>query len=167
MTHVQYKNTFADVLWFSLYTYMHSPVLLLLYSALAGLIGFSSYTSVPASASFAARVFTMLFMFAFIFSLVFGAIALFVVASLISKANRTILTQHTISVAETGLTEETEFNRTEQKWAGIPRLVRTRRHIFAYVSQYAAHVIPRRAFEDTAAWDAFYCELQSNVQRNV
>lgn len=167
MTHIRYKNTFADVLWFSLYTYTHSPVLLLLYSALAGLVCFSAYTSVPASASFAARIFTTLFMFAFIFSFVFVATALFVVASLISKANRTILTQHNISVGEAGLIEETEFNRTEQKWTGIPRLVRTRRHIFAYVSQYAAHVIPRRAFKDTAAWDAFYFELQSNVQRNL
>ena len=167
MTQIRYKNTFADILWFSAYTYTHSPVLLLLYSALAGLVCFSAYTSVPASASFAARICTMLFMFAFIFSLVLGATALLVVASLISRANRTILTQHTISIGETGLTEETEFNRTEQKWTGIPRLVRTRRHIFAYVSQYAAHVIPRRACENTAAWDAFYFELQSNVQRNV
>jgi hypothetical protein len=167
MVNVQYKNTFADVLWFSAYTYSHSPVMLALYSIIFGVACFLAYASVPDSETLAVRILTAAVMVTIILSLYFLVFGVFIVLSLISKANKTILTQHTITLAETGLIEETEFSRTEQKWIGIPRLVRTRRHIFAYVSQYAAHVIPRRAFHDVASWNSFYEELQSRVQRSV
>ena len=164
MVQVQYKNTFADVLWLSAYTYSHSPVTLGVYSILLGFACFSVYTSVPDSTPLTARILTTAVIVAVFFAFVLLGTAGLVVLSLISKANRTILTQHTITLAETGLIEETEFNRTEQKWNGIPRLVRTRRHIFAYVAQHAAHVIPRRAFSDADSWDSFYKELQTRVQ---
>lgn len=167
MTHVRYKNTFGDVLWFSAYTYSHSPVLLVLYAGFTALVCFSTYNSLPASESLWARVLITVVMSLVILLILFLVIGVVLVLSLISRANRTILTHHTITLGDTGLTEETDFNRTEQKWAGIPRLVRTRRHIFAYVSQYGAHVIPRRAFDDAGAWNSFYEELRSRIHPNA
>lgn len=167
MTSVQYTNTFADMLWFSAYTYSRSTLMLVLYSMLFGFACFSAYTSVSASESLGIRLFmsaVLVLIFMVVFFTFFGVV---IVLSLISKANKTTLTEHTITLTDTGLVEETEFNRTEQKWIGIPRLARTHRHIFAYTSQYAAHVIPRRAFDDAASWDAFYEELQSRVQSSA
>ncbi|EDY15941.1 hypothetical protein CfE428DRAFT_6552 [Chthoniobacter flavus Ellin428] len=167
MASIQYTNTFADILSFSAYTYSRSPVMLALYSLLFGFACISSYTAVPASAALGIRLLTtaiMVLLFMLAFFIFFSVIVLL---SLISKANKTFLTQHTITLADTGLIEETEFNRTEQRWPGIPRLVRTRRYIYAYISQYAAHVIPRRAFSDAASWESFYEELQSRVRRNA
>ena len=155
------------MVWFSAYTYSRSPVMLTLYAILFGMACFSAYTSVPASAPLVARLLAIALMATVILSIFFVVSGVLIVLGLISKSNKTILTQHMITLTETGLIEETEFNRSEQKWSGIPRLVRMRRHILVYVSQYAAHVIPRRAFSDAAAWESFYEELQSRVRRSA
>ena len=167
MANVQYKNTLTDVLWFSAYTYSRSPVILALYSIVFAFACFSAYTSVPASTPLVARILTTAIVVAVFLVIFLFVLGVFLALSVLSKANKTILTQHSITLAETGLIEETEFNRSEHKWTGIPRLGRTRRYIFAYISQYAAHVIPRRAFSDAATWESFYEELQSRVQRSV
>ena len=163
MTNIRYKNTFTDMLWFSAYTYSRSPVILIAFGGPAILVFYSSFTSMPASTGVGIRILAAITACVMILSVLLAAVALLVVLSLISKANRTILTQHSITLTELALIEETEFNRTEQKWTGVPRLGRTRRHIFVYVSQNAAHVIPRRAFADANAWNAFYEELRSRV----
>jgi hypothetical protein len=85
-----------------------------------------------------------------------GLMAISVVLSMISSKNKTVLTDHTLVLADEGFVEETPYNRTEGKWRGVQKLARTRRHIFIYIAPYMAHVVPRRAFQDDAEWNAFY-----------
>jgi hypothetical protein len=162
---IRYKNTFADVLWFAAYTYTYSPVLLCIYALIGVCSLYLATVSVPAEAQLPARIFAVTVLFLLILGIFFTVFAVITVLSLVSKANRTILTDHSITIRDDVLVEESPFSRTEQKWTGIPRLVRTRRHIFAYISQYAAHVIPRRAFPDAQEFDRFYAELNSHVQK--
>ena len=166
IVNVQYKNTLADVLWLQAYTFYRSPVMIAIYAGFCGFACFDTFTFTPASAPLGARILATAVVVSVCSMAFFLLCGLFTALLLISKSNKTIFTQHTITITENCLIAETEFNRTEQKWTGIPRLARTRRHIFAYGSQYAAHVIPRRAFADAAAWDSFYHELQSRVQRS-
>ena len=85
-----------------------------------------------------------------------GFVAVTVVLSMVSRRNKTLLTEHTITLADGSFVEETAYNKTDQKWSGVQKLARTRRHVFIYVAQYAAHVVPRRAFRDDTEWDLFY-----------
>jgi hypothetical protein len=71
-----------------------------------------------------------------------------------SRRNKTLLPEHTITLADASFTEETAYNKTDHKWSGVQKLARTRRHIFIYVAQHAAHVVPRRAFRDDAEWES-------------
>jgi hypothetical protein len=38
----------------------------------------------------------------------------------------------------------------------VQKLARTKKHIFIYLAQDSAVVIPRRAFESATQWEAFY-----------
>ena len=75
---------------------------------------------------------------------------------MVSRRNKTLLTEHTITLAEGYFIEETAYGKTDHKWSAVQKLARTRRHTFIYIAQYAAHVLPRRAFRDDTEWEAFY-----------
>src|SRR5262245_43297082 len=79
-----------------------------------------------------------------------------VVLSMVSRKNKTLFAEHTITLGEDSFTEETPYKKTEQKWAIVQKLARTKSYIFIYVAQHEAHIVPRRAFRDDAEWDAFY-----------
>jgi YcxB-like protein len=89
--------------------------------------------------------------------------AVIIPLSFISSKNRTFLTEHTFTLTEDGFIEETVFNRTENRWAAALKVVRTRNYIFLFVSQNAAHAIPRWAFVSDEEWDEFFAYCQQHV----
>ncbi|MGH9847652.1 MAG: YcxB family protein, partial [Blastocatellia bacterium] len=42
------------------------------------------------------------------------------------------------------------------RWDSVRKISRTRRHIFLFIAQYGALVIPRRAFQTGSQWELFY-----------
>jgi len=81
------------------------------------------------------------------------------ILSMISKRNRTFLTEHTITLAEDNFTSESAYAKTEWKWPSVQKIARTNNYCFVYVAQHAAIVVPRRAFADHEQWSYFndYC----------
>ena len=150
-----YRNTFTDLLAFQ---WDHTSRSVRFQIIILFFVVFTSLTilrAIPHETSLLVKIITLVIMeagFLVIFLLVLG---LLTSLAMISKMNRTFLTDHTISIAADGLTEETIFNRSEYKWAGIQKILRTKRHLYVYVSQHGAHVIPRRAFASPADWDDF------------
>ncbi len=73
--------------------------------------------------------------------------------------------EHTITLFDDALFEETPVNRGEHRWAGIQSVTEAAGHIFIYIGPNAAHVIPKRAFADTTAERAFYERAQELYRR--
>jgi hypothetical protein len=71
-------------------------------------------------------------------------------------ANRRVWGRHTLTLSETELTAESEFEYSRLRWAGVERVDLTETHIFIYDSTTSAHVIPKRCFADLQAAQAFY-----------
>jgi hypothetical protein len=87
------------------------------------------------------------------FAVVFGGS---LVLSMISRRNKTLYTERTLTIGEEGLATETPYGKSEQKWAIVQKLARSRKYVFIYVAQHSAYLVPRRAFLDEAEWEAFY-----------
>ena len=141
---------------FSFYTYVRSPVVTITISLTVAFISFIIFQSLPKDAAPTAKVIAFLIPECVSTGLLAAALVLTVVLSISTRRNKALFTEHTITLGDTSFTEETEFQKTDQKWSGVQKLARTQRHIFVYMSQYAAHAIPRRAFQDQAHWDSFY-----------
>ena len=84
--------------------------------------------------------------------------------TMISRKNKTLTAQRTVTLGEDGFTTESVYGRSEYKWPVIQKLARTKGHVFLYFSQHSALVIPRRAFEGVAQWDAFYAYCRRKTQ---
>jgi hypothetical protein len=141
---------------FCFYHYPRSPIVIGFYGVGFALISLIVFQALPKDGDVATKVIAFAVMELIAFCFLAAVLALSVVSSMVSRKNKTVLTEHTIILGEAGFTEETPYNKTEQKWTIVQKLARTRSYIFIYVAQYVAHVVPRRAFRDDAEWDAFY-----------
>lgn len=153
---VRFTITFGDYLAFSLYHYLHSPLILGIYGICFALTTYVNVGVVSEVNTMAGKIITFVILEAAIVGFLALILGIAMVLGIISRRNKTILTEHTITVADDILVEETAFNKTEQKWAGVQKIARTKRHLFIYIAQHLAHVIPLRAFADKAESDAFY-----------
>jgi len=153
---IRYENTFRDIMAFCFYHYPRSPLVIGVYGIGFVLVSLSIVRALPSDASPVAKVITFLVMELIAFLFIAGFFAVTVALSMVSRRNKTLLTGHTITLTDGSLMEETEYNKTDHKWSGVQKLARTRRHVFIYVAQYSAHVVPRRAFRDDAEWNLFY-----------
>jgi hypothetical protein len=153
---IRYKNTFRDIMAFCFYHYPRSPVVIGSNCVAFAIISLIVFQALPKNGDVVTMVITFAVMELIAFSLLAGMFALSVVLSMVSRRNKTLITEHTIVLGGESFTEESPYNKTEQKWTSVQKLARTKSYIFIYVAQYMAHVVPRRAFRDDAEWDAFY-----------
>jgi hypothetical protein len=72
------------------------------------------------------------------------------------KPERGQLGVHRLVLDQDGIVERTAVNETRTSWAGVDRVEQNAGYIFIYTSPAAAHVVPRRAFGDAQAAEAFY-----------
>ncbi len=152
------------MLAFGLYHYPRSPIILGTYAVVVCFISWDAARSFPADMSGFAQAIVMLFVAATGSLIYTGVLAMVFVLGMLSRRNQTFLTEHAITVGAAFFVEETPYNRTEYNWLAVQKLARTKRYLFIYISQNAAHVIPRRAFASDADWQAFYAVCQQATE---
>lgn len=76
-----------------------------------------------------------------------------------------ILGSHLFEIRRDGLFESTSANQTVTNWSAIRSATRTKHYILVSVAWWMLHCIPRRAFADDAAFEAFYSTLQARIGR--
>lgn len=157
---IRYKNTFSDLIKFNLY---HHPRILSLQAiTIFFLVVFlwETYrywqkTDSPILALIISWLIVSIFWAFLVGIMMFVGIML----TNLPKLNKSFLTEHTLIVSDSGLVDETSFNRTEQKWSGVIKVSQNRHYIFIYTAQHAAHVVPKRAFVDVGRAESFYNDV--------
>jgi hypothetical protein len=66
-----------------------------------------------------------------------------------------MLGSHKLSLTSTGVTDKTGFGTTETAWRNVRKVVSTNEYVFIYISDTAAHIVPRRAFADAERFHEF------------
>jgi len=153
---IRYTNTFRDVMAFCFYHYPRSPFIIGSYGFAFVIISLAIFQAMPNDATNVVKAITFFIMEFLAFAFIAGIFALTIILGMVSRRNKTLLTEHVITLEDGSFIEETTYNKTDHKWAGVQKLACTRGYIFIYVAQHAAHVVPRRAFRDHKEWDSFY-----------
>lgn len=162
---IKYKNTFRDTAVFYFHHISRSWLFVGSYGLFFALMSFANYRALPSDGDTTAKVITFVLMEVFALLLLGGVFLLTSVCALLSAKSKAMLTEHSITLEESGFTEETIYNKTEHKWAIVQKLPRTKRYLYIYIAPHMAHVVPRRAFPDETEWNAFYeyCKRRSGV----
>lgn len=85
-----------------------------------------------------------------------------------SDKQRSVLCEHTLTLADDALTETTPFNEARNLWPGIYQIVDTQDYIYIFTSLNSAHIIPKRAFPDAESSRRYYeraVSLQSSAKQ--
>jgi YcxB-like protein len=72
------------------------------------------------------------------------------------KPGRGQLGKHRVVVTQDGVVESTAVGESRTSWAGVNRVDQDPDYIYIYTSAAAAHVVPKRAFSDREAAEAFF-----------
>ncbi len=154
MKNVTYKISFKDLASFMWSHDLRSPGLLAIVSSASFFIAFGILVTIHKPVPL--FLLSFLLVSAVIFVVIFLLAYVIAILCMISKANKTFLCEHTISVNEHGLTEETKYGNSETYWNAISSIVKTKTHILLYVTQLSAHIIPLRAFDNSEEANEFY-----------
>jgi len=157
---VTYRNTFRDRLAFAAYHLPRNPFLLAVMIGLFLLITFQSIVpavrSGPADKPLFARIIAFIIVELLLLLLILAFWTLITLVTMVSRRNKTLYCERTITLSDEAFVTESQYGRSETRWPIVQKLARTRTHIFMYLSQESAVIVPRRAFESFAQWDTFY-----------
>ena len=70
--------------------------------------------------------------------------------------NKGLLGRHKVVLNESEVIERTAVGESHTLWAGVDRVEQNQEYIFIYTQPHAAHIIPKRAFNNVQAAENFY-----------
>lgn len=152
---IQYRTTFPDVaslIWLNL---TKSAWQLTFIGGLSVFVAWDASHKTVMRHGYAIGVITILIMAIAIFAILCLVGLTVSMLAALSRRNKTFMTDNTLDLQEDKFFAENRYCTTEFKWDIVQKVIKTQRHIVLYVTQSAAIVVPRRAFLNTADWDAF------------
>lgn len=167
MLTVSYRNKLIDFVAFNVYTLPRLRAMrILAFLFLLYLI----YLLMPVLRSADSHILLNVVAVTTTIVLIFGGTSFLILSivllAYVPKLNKGLLTEHTVTLSENMVVETTQWGRTESAWGGMAGIRRSKRYIFLYISEHAAHVIPRKAFASSDEADAFYryaCDSYTNA----
>jgi hypothetical protein len=154
---VRYRNSISDLLWFNAYTIPRLRGMQIIFLLIVLVFGYLFASTlrpmrVPVPTKYA--WFTLLMVGALLFVAV--TTVLFTLVSSFPRYGRAVSEEHTVSLTGEGIVEQGTHSRHTIAWAGVRRVRRTRRAVLIYLTDTAAHIIPRRAFDSSDDFDRFF-----------
>ena len=165
---VSFKNKFRDFFWFTYYCMFRvvrgAPWLILLLCACAffgaralspqsatafvGILGFFEVTAVAGS-----------------LSLFFLTLAVYSLVSVCSPSGMRVPQEQMIALTEESILVRSPRTQMKITWHEVRRLAQTKHYLILHFHEFAALIIPRRAFQSDSQWHTFYvyCERMSRA----
>ncbi len=145
---IRYENTFKDMIKFNLFHLARMRVQQVSWLIVIVGIAVIFWTIIDSvEILFIAKVVLLVLVESIILALLAAITFLTIIFAYAPGKNKGMLTEHHLKLLSTGLVEETSINTTSHSWAGIVDISQNRDYIFIYVTQHAAHVIPKKAFK--------------------
>jgi hypothetical protein len=73
------------------------------------------------------------------------------------------LCEHILQVTDDGISKTTDIGDSRYRWAGVRRVIATRRHMFIHFRDHGMHIVPRRFFASEEHARAFQYEIERRI----
>lgn len=141
---IRFTNTRFDLFFAQWHLIGQNKGLRILLPVLAIFIIYSSYTyDKIASQGFAYKTIYAFTYLIFALGIAFVAGIATVALNVFFMKGKGVLGEHTLEITEEGLIEETDFNRSFNKWSSVMKTKLTKNFYFIFITDHMAHVIPR------------------------
>ncbi|HSY17340.1 MAG TPA: YcxB family protein [Candidatus Acidoferrales bacterium] len=162
---ITYTVTRSDMLCWHFYVLCRNRILIVLVTAVSLFVAWRDL-QMPEMAKFslAPKILYALFITALMFGFVGCATMATMWLSTRFKKLKGVLGEHTLEIRDDGLAERTAVNESLIRWAGIHKLVHTRRHLIIYVTETNAYLVPRKYFASPQDENQFRAEIEKRIQ---
>ena len=166
---ITYRIRFRDRVALNAYGLPRNPFIFFLNAGLFLFLTFQlsvpAFRAQPPDQPLAVRVIVFAIVECVLAAIIIGFCAVAVILTLISRRNKKFYSQRTLTLGDDAFVSESEYSRSETKWSLVQKLVRTRNHIFIFLSGQNAVIVPRSPFESREQWDEFYETCKRNKSR--
>lgn len=76
----------------------------------------------------------------------------------------TSITKHTLSVKDEGIIASSPVGQSVNKWSEVKKFSETPEHLFIYITDKVAHVIPKKAFKNKDEETEFIDIVRKNIK---
>ena len=154
---MSYRNSLPDLLGFQFYTLPRLRGMQVLAVCIVAVFSYTMFGAVrQTNGSIAVKTITFLVLVVLLVVAV-GAATLIVTGLLsIPRLRKQLGIDHTLELSESGVVATTGTRRQEVPWVAVHRVRQTRTSVLIYVSERAAHVVPKRVFRSLDEARAFY-----------
>ena len=165
---VSFKNKFRDFLWFTHYCMFRvvrgAPWLILLPCACV-FFGARALSPQPATAFVGILDFVAVAAVAGSLSLFLFALAVYSLVSVCSPSGMRVSQEQTIALTEQSILVRSPRTQMKITWHEVRRLAQTKHYLILHFHEFAALIIPRRAFQSDRQCHTFYvyCERMSRA----
>lgn len=159
---VRYRNTRGDMVLFQINRIFRSAINRIVFAIMGGIILLQhaeGFAYAPGQAAM-----RMLVQFGIIVVAVVVVTAFAVFAGISGPKNRAVLTEHVITLTDSGVVEQTEFNRSETYWRAIAGVERTSSYVHLFTTQLSAYIIPAAAFGSEDSLATFVSAAQQRIR---
>ncbi len=156
---IKYKNNLQDVLSLSLYTYIRMPLMIVLFVIIIISSSYVNFIELIGENEKLLLVTKFILIEGRDIFFIVLLVAVLMFLSVLSKKNKNYYLNKEISISNNGLFQISEFSKTELSWKAIQKIAKTKNHIFLYVNQISAYIVPRRAFQNQNDWESFYSKI--------
>jgi hypothetical protein len=163
---VSFRNRFRDFLWIGYYCIFReargAPWLIPILCACA-LFSVRALSPQLGNAFVGILEFVAIVLIAFPVGLFLFTIAVYSLASVFSPTGASVSQEQIIALSDDSILVQSPRTQMKISWHEISRLAQTKHYLVVQFHEFAALVIPRRAFQSDNHWQAFYayCERQS------
>ena len=165
---ISFQIKYRDLIAFNFYDIYHSLVfrgILILLMAIGAYPNWRAASDVASERTLLYQIvlFIILELIPILFVYLMSVLTIFIVN--LGKMNKTVVTACTFTFDEEVIKTKSVYSYSELRWAAVQKFKQTRTHIFLYIKQHGALVIPKRVFESNDACDLFSVECQSRIEK--
>ncbi len=166
---ITFRNKLFDIVIFNAYQLFQSPIVVGVL-ALCLVVNAWSFWDIVSEAtskySILIRITTFVILQGACIIAGGATILLLLILTNISRMNKNLLAEHTLTLEPDFITAESQSSRSELKWDAVQKIRRTPSHLFIYLSQHGAIVIPNRTFNSDADKNEFWQYCQTKIKQH-
>jgi hypothetical protein len=152
---VTYRLNRRDIFFGNVQQLFYQPVVLVFFAGLFTVISYRNWQAIPPDKTLLVKFITFIILEIIPVLWITAVLGLYLFFIILSRRNKTLLVEQTITLNEDNMISQSEYGRSEITWKAVQRVVRTRNYLFLYLSQVGACLIPKRAFNSKEECDNF------------
>jgi hypothetical protein len=146
---INYKLNKQDLFYFNIYNYFRKTSTWIMVTILGGIFFYSAIRLISTIiAPIIVKLIILLIVAIFWLSVWIIPVLIILALSIGSKKNKTVLTDYKLFISDKHVIEESEFRRDQHNWKGVQSIISNKYHIYIFVSETTAIIIPKRFFVD-------------------